>query len=113
MRFNPWSSIADLPPGIWLTFAATLINRSGTMALPFLVLYLTQSHGFTAAHAGLAVALYGLGSLVSGPLAGWLCDRVGSLWVIQSSLLISGLLLAQFSFVELYLAVSALAIVRV
>src|SRR5436190_3302819 len=111
MRFNPWNSIADLPRGIWLTFAATLINRSGTMALPFLVLYLTQSHGFTPAQAGLAVAIYGLGSLVSGPLAGWICDRIGPLWVIQSSLLISGLLLATFPLAQSYAAILTLTFV--
>ena len=93
MRHNPWRGIADLPRGIWIVFAATLINRSGTMALPFLVLYLTKSLEFAAATAGTAITLYGLGSLASAPLAGWLCDRIGPLWVIQGSLVLSGALL--------------------
>jgi len=63
------------------------------MVLPFLVLYLTGSEGFSAAEAGFAVALYGLGSLVTAPLAGALCDRAGSLRVIRGSLLLSGVLM--------------------
>ena len=108
MRFNPWRGIADLPRGIWIVFAATLINRAGTMALPFLVLYLTQSLGFAPTQAGLAMALYGGGSLVAGPLSGWLCDRVGPLWVIQSSLVMSGTFLAIFPLAQSYTIILAM-----
>jgi hypothetical protein len=43
---NPWRSLGGLPREVWTLFTAVLINRAGTMALPFLVLYLTQSLGF-------------------------------------------------------------------
>ena len=40
----------------------TLVNRAGTMVLPFISLYLTQSHGFSVTQVGRLLGLYGLGS---------------------------------------------------
>ncbi|HET9481523.1 MAG TPA: MFS transporter [Candidatus Polarisedimenticolia bacterium] len=87
---NPWRGLEGLPRDLWLICGAVLINRTGTMVLPFLVLYLTGSRGFSVAEAGFAVTLYGVGSLVTAPVAGALCDRIGSLPVIRGSLLLSG-----------------------
>ena len=77
-RWNPWSGLAGLPRGIWILFAVTLINRMGTMVLPFLVLYLTREIGFSAGRAGLVLTVYGAGALCAAPLAGRLCDRLGA-----------------------------------
>ena len=41
-RFNPWRGLAGLPREMWVLFAATLVNRAGSMVLPFFVLYLTR-----------------------------------------------------------------------
>lgn len=111
MRFNPWRGIENLPTSVWIVFATTLVNRAGTMALPFLVLYLTQRRDFAPSHAGLAIALYGLGSLVAAPIAGCLCDRVGALAVIRSSLTISGALLTAFPLADSYAAILVLTFV--
>ena len=40
-----WADLRHLPRTIWLLSGATLVNRVGTMVLPFLTLYLTQSLG--------------------------------------------------------------------
>jgi MFS family permease len=85
---------------MWILFAATLINRAGTMALPFLLLYLTQELDIAPAQAGLAILTYGLGSVIAGPLSGWLCERLGPLRVIQASLVVSGGLLLFFPLVQ-------------
>lgn len=92
----------------------TLVNRMGTMVLPFLVLYLTQHLGYSAKTAGLVIAVYGVGGLVSAPLAGRLSDRVGALRVMQGSLLLSGLLYLLFPLaqrLETVLALTAAAAV--
>jgi len=39
---SAWRDLAKLPRPLWAQFFATLVNRMGTMALPFLVLYLTR-----------------------------------------------------------------------
>jgi predicted MFS family arabinose efflux permease len=76
-------------PVWWLSFA-TLVNRSGTMVLPFLVLFLTQKRGFTVPQAGQALALYGLGAVVASWAGGWLCDRVEPRRVMKWSLALTG-----------------------
>ena len=63
------------------------------MALPFLVLYLTRHLGTSPALAGLAVSAYGLGGIVTGPIAGRLCDRLGPFTIMRASLALTGVLL--------------------
>lgn len=107
MRYNPWRGLYGLRREVWYIFATMLINRLGTMALPFLVLYLTRSMGFTAEKASLAVAVYGAVALVVSPLSGRLCDKVGALRVMKVSLLSSGAVLLLFPLARGYWAVLA------
>lgn len=85
---------------MWILFFATLINRAGTMVLPFLALYLTQDLKVAATSAGLLIAFYGGGALLTAPFAGKLSDRFGSLRVMIYSLIISGFPLIIYSFLE-------------
>jgi MFS family permease len=89
VRWHPWKGLGDLPREIWILFAATVVNRVGTMVLPFLTIYLTRQMGLEPARAGLVVALYGAGALIASPVAGLLCDRFGSLRLMKVSLLLS------------------------
>lgn len=93
---NPWQGLRGLPGRAWMVCAATLVNRMGTMARPFLVLYLTERRGFSESEAGLALTFYGAVALVVAPLAGRACDRFGALRIMRWSLLLSGLLLVVF-----------------
>jgi len=99
-RLNPWRGLGDLPKAIWIHFAATLINRLGTMAIPFLVLYLTQERGFDPEHAGLMLGIYGGTSLVATPILGKLADRVGHVRMMKASLFGSGLVLLAYPFAK-------------
>ncbi len=90
---NPWRGLGGLPRGVWILSGATLLNRAGTMALPFLALYATQGMGFSPARAGEAMLAYGGAGLVAAPLGGHLSDRIGSLRVMRLSLALSGLLM--------------------
>ena len=91
---NPWRGLGGLPREVWILSGATLLNRMGTMALPFLALYLTQSLAFTPARAGEALLVYGLGALAAAPLGGHLSDRLGPLRVMRGALLLGGLFMA-------------------
>jgi predicted MFS family arabinose efflux permease len=93
---NPWRGLKDLPREVWLLSAATLVNRAGTMVLPFLVLYLTRTLGITPAHAALSLTVYGIAALITMPVAGRLTDIVGPIAVIKTSLFLSGVLLFLF-----------------
>jgi predicted MFS family arabinose efflux permease len=81
---------SGLPREAWFLFAVNLVNSSGAMVIFFLSLYLTRRLGFTAARAGQALSLYGLGSLVGAYVGGWLSDRIGSTSVQKISLILSG-----------------------
>jgi predicted MFS family arabinose efflux permease len=81
---------ADLPRDVWLLASAALVNRSGTMVLPFLALYLTRELHFSTVTAGQILSLYGLGSMAGSLLGGWLTDRVGAIRVQIASLLAAG-----------------------
>ncbi len=102
--------IRAVPRDVWILLLATLVNRAGTMVLPFLLLFLTRERGFTASHAAVILALYGATAIVAAPLSGRLCDRLGALPVMRASLLGSGLLLLCFPFVRPPLAVAALTV---
>ena len=88
---NPWSDLAGLPRDSWLLALATLVNRAGTMVIPFLALHFTRNLGFSAGQAGLALAVYGVVSLLTSPFAGRLADRVGSQRILTLSLFLGGL----------------------
>lgn len=107
-RLNIWGSLRGLPRDIWVLAGATLVNRVGTMVLPFLVLYLTRELGFTPGRAGLALAAYGAGAIVVAPLAGRLSDHIGPLPIIKASLMLTAMLLLLFPFVTSFAAVIAL-----
>src|SRR6185436_19242856 len=91
--WHPWQGLAGLPGDAWVLAGATLINRSGSMVLPFLVLYLTQHVGMSPSLAGGMLAVYGGSSLVASPVFGNLSDRFGPVRVMRFTLVASGLLL--------------------
>jgi len=105
---NPYRGMRGLPADVWIIFATTLVNRVGMMALPFLVLYLTKSMGVSASLGGLAISFYGIGGLISAPLAGALADRIGSFAVMRASLASTGIVLLVIPLVPNYWGVVAL-----
>jgi predicted MFS family arabinose efflux permease len=95
---NPWKGLEGLPRAVWLVCLSTLVNRLGTMALPFLVLYLTEGRHWTPAEAGYGMMVYGAGALAAGPFSGRLADRLGHAHVLKASLWSSGALLLVLPF---------------
>ena len=80
-----------LPTPIWWLAVVMLVNRSGTMVIPFLTVYLTGI-GYSMGEAGFVMALFGMGALLGGYAGGWLADRIGYFYVQVASLLVSGVL---------------------
>lgn len=95
MILKVWSTYkkayAGLPRNAWLLSLVQFINRSGSMVLFFLTLYVTRKLGFTLTQAGQTISTFGLGALAGAYLGGRLCDRLGANRVQQLSLLLSGL----------------------
>lgn len=70
------NAYSGLTRRIWLLALVMLINRSGTMVLAFMTLYITHI-GFSYKLAGLVVGIYGVGSLVGAFIGGKISDRFG------------------------------------
>src|ERR1700742_3213156 len=60
----------------WLAFVL-LVNRSGTMVVPFMTIYLTQHFHYSIAAAGLVMGLFGAGAVAGGFVGGRLTDKYG------------------------------------
>lgn len=72
------SSFTGLSRETWLLSTIMLINRSGTMVLPFMTLYLTSKEiGRSLSDAGTVVGLWGLGAVVGAFFGGKLTDKIG------------------------------------
>lgn len=110
---NPWRSLRGLPAQVWLVCAADFINRSGTMALVFLVPYLTIERHWSLPTASIAMSLYGVMRMACGLLTGPLIDRFGAVVVLKVSLVGTGLALGAIPFAPSPSPVPALALLAV
>lgn len=108
---NPWKGLRGMPRNMWILFFTTLINRTGTMVLPFLTLYLTNGLKEPAATAGLVLSAYGAGALITSPLVGKLCDYFGALKIMKLSLLFSGLLLFIYAYVNNFILIMVVTVI--
>lgn len=76
---------------MWLLAIVMLINRSGTMVLPFMTLY-CKHIGYSTRQAGYVVAIYGIGSMIGAFLGGRISDRFGFYYTQFFALLCGGTL---------------------
>jgi len=107
---NPYRGLKNIPRNIWILAAATLINRAGTMVLPFVALYAKQELNVSTGDAGLVLAFYGIGAFISAPFSGKLSDKIGSLKLMTISLVSTGLFLFLYSFVTNFIWFLALTL---
>lgn len=84
------TSFTGLSKEAWLLSFIMLVNRSGTMVLPFMTLYLTgkEMHR-TLSEAGFVMALFGLGSIIGAYFGGKFSDKIG-FYKVQLFTLIGG-----------------------
>jgi len=101
-------NIKEIAPAAWLLIGGSVVNRFGSFVVPFLVLYL-RKQGFSIEQAGFAVAAYGGGELIAGPVGGVLADRVGRRATIASSMFASAAAMIALSRAHSYVIIGALA----
>lgn len=87
------------PREIWHLVILTLINRMGTMVLPFMSVYLTTVLDYSLNQAGLLVGTYGVGSFLGAWLAGKYTDKLGPELIIKISLFCGGIMFFSLQFV--------------
>jgi len=72
------TSFTGLSKEAWLLSFIMLVNRSGTMVVPFMTLYLTSKEMHRSlSEAGFVMMLFGLGSIVGAYFGGKFSDKIG------------------------------------
>ncbi len=84
------NAYSGLTPSIWMQALVLLLNRSGTMVIPFLTVYLTTALHFSIAQAGLMLSVFGSGAVIGVYIGGKLTDTIGFFQVQFWSLLCNG-----------------------
>ncbi len=84
-------SFRGLSREIWLLAFATLINRAGTMVVPFIALYLSGELGFSLTQVGWVMTWFGAGSLIGSWIGGKLSDKISYYKIMVTSLMLTGL----------------------
>lgn len=87
-------SYSGLSKESWMLAIVMLLNRTGSMVLPFLGIYLTDKLGFKLEESGIVLSCFGIGSLLGSFLGGFLTDKLGNFKVQAISLLFSAPLFA-------------------
>ncbi len=109
------NAFGGLSKDIWLLAFVTFINRSGTMVVPFLTVYMTSKLKFSLPQTGWVMLCFGVGSICGNLIGGKLTDKIGYYKVQFWSLVLSGamflLLLNIQTFAALCGAVFILAVV--
>ena len=87
------NAYSGLSKETWLLSFVMLINRSGTMVVPFMTLYLTSPQmGYTVGQAGIVFGLFGAGAFSGAWLGGRLTDKIGFYPVQLFTLIVGGIL---------------------
>jgi predicted MFS family arabinose efflux permease len=106
--FNNYiNTFKGLSKEVWWLSLITLINRSGTMVIPFLSLYLNKNLNFSISDVGIIMSFWGLGSLVGTWLGGKLTDKIGYYKVMFSSLLLTGIFFFLLQYVSTFIGFCA------
>lgn len=77
---------------VWWLSLITLINRAGTMVVPFLSLYLNKNLNISLSDVAWIMSAFGAGSVLGSWLGGKLTDKVGYYKIMVFSLVTSGLM---------------------
>jgi len=70
-----------LSSGTWWLSLVMLVNRMGTMVIPFMTMYLTQKLNVSIGKAGFVMSVFGLGAITGALIGGKLVDRIGYFYV--------------------------------
>ncbi len=88
----------------WYLSLVILINRSGTMVIPFMTMYATQQLGFSIARAGFIMSFFGVGSIIGAFMGGKITDAIGYHRVQLVSLTGGGIMFITVGYLTTYLS---------
>jgi predicted MFS family arabinose efflux permease len=83
------NAYTGLSKNSWYLSIVMLINRSGTMVIPFMTVYTIQKLHFSVIQAGWVMAFFGIGAFLGAFFGGKLTDKIG-FYDVQVGALFSG-----------------------
>ncbi len=87
------NAYSGLSKETWLLSVVMLVNRAGTMVVPFMTFYLTSDKmGYSVSQAGIVFGLFGAGAFCGAWLGGKMTDKFGFYPVQLITLLGGGIL---------------------
>jgi predicted MFS family arabinose efflux permease len=100
------NAYSGLSHNSWYLCVVMLINRSGTMVVPFMSIYCIQQLHFSIVQAGTIMALFGVGSITGAFVGGKLTDKLGFYDLQVGALLSGGLLFVVLGYLHTFLGLS-------
>jgi predicted MFS family arabinose efflux permease len=86
------NAYSGLSRSTWWLSLVMLVNRSGTMVVPFMTMYLTQHVGVGIGKAAFVMSLFGAGSIIGALAGGKITDKTGYYYVQLVTLLAGGIM---------------------
>jgi predicted MFS family arabinose efflux permease len=96
---NAYAGLAG--PTWWLSLVM-LVNRSGTMVLPFMTIYLKDKMGFSITDAGFIIAFFGAGAIAGSFIGGRLVDKIGFYKIQFWSLVLNGVMFMLLGYMQTF-----------
>ncbi|GAB4159827.1 MAG: MFS transporter [Winogradskyella sp.] len=102
---NYFKTFKGLSNEVWWLALITFINRSGTMVIPFLTLYLEEDKSLSLTQISWVMSAFGLGSVIGTWIGGKLTDTIGYYKVMVRSLLSTGILFIALQFLDSFVSI--------
>ena len=99
------NAYGGLSRSTWWLALVMLINRSGTMVVPFMTMYMTQHIGVSISKAGFVMSLFGTGAVVGALIGGKLTDKLGYYYIQITTLVGGGIMFIVLGQMHSYLAI--------
>ena len=99
------NSYGGLSRNTWWLSLVMFVNRSGTMVIPFMTMYMTQHLGVGIGKAGFVMSLFGAGAVVGALIGGRLTDKIGYYYVQLFTLAGGGAMFIVLGQMKSYIAI--------
>ncbi|MEO7767567.1 MAG: MFS transporter, partial [Ferruginibacter sp.] len=99
------NSYGGLSRNTWWLSLVMLVNRSGTMVVPFLTMYMTQQMGVGIGKAGFVMSLFGAGAIIGALVGGKITDKIGFYYVQLFTLVGGGIMFIVLGQMKSYTAI--------
>ena len=99
------NAYGGLSRSTWWLAVVMLVNRSGTMVVPFMTMYMTQHIGVSISKAGFVMSLFGTGAVIGALIGGRLTDKFGYYYIQITTLTGGGIMFIVLGQLHSYFAI--------